>query len=439
MNYDKDLICENITVDAEGKLLFAGQDTTELARIYETPVYLMDEDYIRKQCRAFKKALEDSFGEDCMVLYASKAASFIKIYEIIAEEGLGTDVVSCGEICTAKKAAFPMEKAFFHSNNKTDRDIAYAMDNGVGYFVTDNEEELFAIEKEASKRGIKQKILLRITPGIDPHTFKAVRTGCVDSKFGSAIETGQAEEITKKALDCEHVELMGFHCHIGSQIEETEIYVRTAEIMLDFIADIRRKTGYETKVLDLGGGFFARYTSEQPVRTPWDYLPNLGEYINASIERLGIPKPMVCIEPGRSIVAEAGMTLYTVGTIKKIPGYKNYVSVDGGMPDNIRFALYGSPYTILPANKMNDISETMTADVVGRCCESGDIIQPNVELPSSMKRGDILACLSTGAYHYSMANNYNRIPRPPVVMLQAGRAYVAVRRETEKDICALDI
>jgi len=433
----KDLLCENVSVNEKGHLCFAGQDVTALADKYGTPLYLMDEDRIRERCRTYKAALCEAFGEKAAAAYASKAASFKEMYRIMKDEKMFIDVVSCGEICTAAHAGFPLEMALFHSNNKTDEDVAYAMENGVGYFVVDNEEELFAIDREASKRGICQKILLRLTPGIDPHTFAAVSTGRVDSKFGSAIETGQAKEITALALSFSSIELSGYHCHIGSQVFDAEVYLRAADVMLTFIAKMRDSLGYTADVLDLGGGFGVRYLPSDPEVDIRRNILSIGDFVKKVCLELALPVPTVILEPGRSIVADAGMTLYTAGTVKKIPEFVNYVSVDGGMTDNVRYAMYKSPYTLYAANKMNETAD-MTANIVGRCCESGDIIQERIGVPSSVKRGDIIACLTTGAYNYSMASNYNRIPRPPVVMLRGGESRVAVRRETFEDVCALD-
>ena len=415
------MICENLSVNENGRLLFAGQDTLSLAQKYGTPLYLMDEDRIRERCRTYLNAVKQAFGDKGKVLYASKAASFKQIYRIMREEGMGIDVVSSGEICTVIGAGYPLQNAYFHSNNKTDADISYAMENGIGYFVVDNEDELIAVQSEAEKRGISQKILLRITPGIDPHTYAAVSTGKVDSKFGSAIETGLAEKITRLALRQKNIVLYGFHCHVGSQVFDSDVYLHASDVMLSFIADIKAKTGYETKELDLGGGYGVRYTAGQPEIDIAENIITVGKSVKEKCRTLGINLPCIAFEPGRSIVADAGMTLYTVGSVKKIPGYKNYVSVDGGMTDNVRFALYGSPYTVLPADRMHDDFD-MLCTVVGRCCESGDIIQPDVPLPGDIKRGDILAVLTTGAYHYSMASNYNRIPRAPVVMRRGGNS-----------------
>ena len=431
-------VCENIAVNSAGHLSFGGQDTVALAAKYGTPLYLMDEDRIRHNCRVYMEAFRRNFSETSRPLYASKAASFKQMYRIMQEEGMGIDVVSSGEIYTAQQAGFDLSNAYFHSNNKTDEDIAYGMDCGVGYFVVDNAEEIRVIEAKAAARGLRQKVLLRLTPGIDPHTYVAINTGTVDSKFGSAIETGQAEEITAFTLQQTHVELCGFHCHVGSQVFAEDVFERASVVMLEFIADMRAKYGYTAQQLDLGGGYGVRYVESDPHLDIAAKIDEVAAAIHAACARLDIPEPAIIMEPGRSIVADAGMTLYTVGTLKQIPGYKNYVSIDGGMTDNPRFALYGSRYTCLTANKMNE--ETgMTASLVGRCCESGDIIQENVPFPASITRGDTVAVCTTGAYNYAMASNYNRLGRPPVVMLKGGESYIAVRRETLADLTALDI
>ena len=433
------MICDNITVGRNGHLYFAGQDTVELAKQYGTPLYLMDEDKIRESCRVYTEAFKKHFGENARPLYASKANCFKRIYEIMREENMGIDVVSSGEMYTAIQAGYDLSRAYFHSNNKTDADIAYGMENGIGYFVADNVEEIKAIEAEAARRGIRQKVLLRLTPGIDPHTYEAIATGKVDSKFGSAIETGQAEEITVFTLAQPHVELMGFHCHVGSQVFGEDIFERAAVVMLEFIADMKAKHGYMAPQLDLGGGYGVRYVESDPYLDVDTKVGQVAAAIKEACARLNIEMPEIHMEPGRSIVAAAGMTLYTCGTVKKIPGYKNYVSIDGGMPDNPRFALYGSAYTCLVANKMNEECD-FVASIVGRCCESGDIIQEGVSVPSSVGRGDTVAVCTTGAYNYSMASNYNRLPRPPIVMLRGGsESYVAVRRETFADLCANDL
>lgn len=430
-------ICENIAATGS-HLTFGGQDTVELAKQYGTPLYLMDEDRIRHNCRVYTEAFRKHFRADSRPLYASKACSFKQMYRIMKEEHMGVDVVSVGEICTAAQAGFDMGLSFFHSNNKTDADIAYAMDNGVGYFVADNTEEVRAIEREAAARQIRQKVLLRLTPGIDPHTYEAVNTGMVDSKFGSAIETGQAEEITVFTMAQPHIELLGYHCHVGSQVFGEDVFQRASVVMLEFSAEMQKKHGFVTRCLDLGGGYGVPYVESDGKVDIATRIGEVAEAIHGACKRLGIEEPAIFMEPGRSIAADAGMTLYTVGNVKRIPGYKNYVSIDGGMTDNPRYALYGSRYTCLPASRMDEAC-AMPCALVGRCCESGDIIQKDTAMPESTARGDIVAVCTTGAYNYSMASNYNRVGRPPIVMLRNGESYVAVRRETVEDICSLDL
>ncbi len=431
------MICENIGINGN-HLTFAGMDTVALAEKHGTPLYLFDEDRIRHNCRVYLEAMKKHFGENSLPCYASKAASFKRIYEIMKEEGMGIDLVSCGEMYTAKAADFPMEKALFHGNNKTDEDVTYALNCGVGYFVADSIYELDAIAR-CKNDSAKQKVILRLSPGIDPHTYDAVATGKVDSKFGTAIETGQAEELVKKALSNESIEIVGYHCHVGSQVFDSDgdVYLNAATIMLNFGAEMERKYGVKFKVLNLGGGFGVRYTEDDPYLDVDANIEKLGKHIKEACGELDIKVPQIIMEPGRSIVADAGMTLYSVGTIKEITGYKNYVSIDGGMTDNPRYALYGSKYTVLLANRMGEECD-FVADVAGRCCESGDIIQPDVRMPKPV-RNDIIAVCTTGAYNYSMASNYNRIPRPPVVMLSGGKAYVAVKRETFEDVIRNDV
>ena len=438
-NYDftRDLICENLSVK-DNTLYFAGQNTKELAARYGTPLYLMDEDRIRKCCRTYVNAVKEAFGDKGQVLYASKAASFKRMYEIMREEDMGIDVVSCGEIATAIKAGYPLSNAFFHSNNKTDEDITFAINNGIGYFVVDSEEELCAIDRIAADLGVTQKVMLRITPGIDCHTYEEVATGKVDSKFGSAIVTKQAENITGLALSLKNISLEGFHCHIGSQVFDSSVYIQTVDVMIEFLRSMKDAFGYDANRLDLGGGYGVRYVATDDTIDIAASIKEVAKRVYEKVGEYGIEMPVICFEPGRSIVADAGLTLYTVGTVKKIPDYKNYISVDGGMTDNPRFALYGAQYTVVPPTRMGD-DRDMECSVVGRCCESGDIIQENVNMPSDMKRGDLVAVFTTGAYHYSMASNYNRIPRPPVVMLSGGDSYVAVKRESLDDITSLDI
>ena len=430
--------CENLGVNAAGHLTFAGQDTADLAAEYGTPLYLMDEDRIRRNCRLYREKMHEEFGDSSLPFYASKANSFTSIYRVIQDESIGVDLVSCGEIATAERAGFDLSKACFHGNAKTDADISYAMERGIGYFAADAAEELERLEAEAERRGIRQRVLLRLTPGIDTHTYEAVNTGKVDSKFGSAIETGQAEALTLFALRQKHLELSGFHCHVGSQVFAEDVFERAAVIMLEFIALMREKHGYLAGTLDLGGGYGVRYTEDDPELDIRQKLSDVGRTVRETCARLGIPVPAILLEPGRSIVADAGLTLYTVQSVKRIPGYKNYVAIDGGMTDNPRYALYRSRYTCLPAGRMTAPRE-FAASLVGRCCESGDIIQENIPFPVDIRRGDLVAVCTTGAYNYSMASNYNRLPRPPIVLLRGGTSRLAVRRETFEDLIRLDL
>ena len=424
-------------INHQGRHTIAGCDAVELAREFGTPAYILDEDAVRAQCRMYRRALADHFGSGSIPLYASKALCFKEIYRLAASEGLGADCVSPGELYTAAAADFPMERVCFHGNNKTDADIEMALNLGVGRFVCDNHEELRAIEEFAAARGRRQRVLLRITPGIDPHTHRKVITGNVDSKFGSAIVTGQALAIVREALSLPHVELIGLHCHVGSQIFDIDPFADAAEIMLRFIAQLKAELNWEAAELNLGGGFGVRYTEFD---SQIDYAENIrliAERIDALCAEIGIARPTVMMEPGRSLVAAAGATLYTVGSVKEIPGFRNYISVDGGMPDNPRYALYQSQYTILNAGRAGEKRE-YECTVAGRCCESGDLIAEGAHIQKP-ERGDILAVLVTGAYNYSMASNYNRIPRPPIIMIADGKPRIAVRRESFDDLLRCDL
>lgn len=431
------MLHNNLNINNKGHLTFANTDTVEMANKYGTPLMLMDENGIRTMCRRYIKAMTEYFGEGSMPLIASKALCFKEIYNIAREEKIGIDLVSCGEMYTALKAGFPMENAFFHGNNKTDWDIEYGIDNNVGYFVVDNYEELDKINEYAGKKGVRQNILLRLTPGIDPHTHVAISTGKVDSKFGTPIETGQADKLIDYTLSLDNITLEGFHCHIGSQIFDIAPFCDTADIMIKYIDHIKEKFNYVINILNLGGGFGVRYVENDP---NIDYEKNIKEislHIKSFADKHGIAMPRIIMEPGRSIVAANGITLYTVGSVKEIPTFKNYVSIDGGMTDNPRYALYQSAYTVIVANKA-DRKEDYKATIAGRCCESGDLIAENASIVKPV-RGDLLAVLVTGAYNYAMASNYNRIPRPPIVMIKNGQDRVVVKRESFEDMAKNDL
>ena len=426
------MLHDNYTVGENGHLFVGGCDTVSLAGKYGTPLYVIDEDKVRRSMRKFREIMQKYFPAGSRVLYASKALSYVDIYRVAASEGLGADVVSSGEIYTALKGGLPGSAMYFHGNNKTDEDIEYALGAGVGTFVADCREELEYLDAAARRIGKKQDVLLRITPGIDPHTHKKVVTGSVDSKFGTPIETGQAYELVRFALGLKNITLRGFHSHIGSQIFDSGPFSDAAEIMMRFIADLSGKLGYTAEYLNLGGGYGVTYTEDRADLDADRVLREISEKLTGLAGEFGIEVPKIIIEPGRALVAAAGVTLYTVGSVKNIPGYRTYVSIDGGMPDNPRYALYQSDYAALIASKAAEpASQRVT--IAGRCCESGDLIQENAPL-QSCKRGDILAVLVTGAYNYSMASNYNRIPRPAMVSVSGGKDRLVVRRESFEDL-----
>lgn len=431
------MLYKNLGVNQEGHLTFAGFDTVTLAHEYGTPLMVMDENLIRSRCREYTDAMAAHLPAGSKPLYASKAFSVKRIYEIMKEENMGVDVVSIGELYTAKMAGFPLENAWFHGNSKTDNDIRFAITMGIGHFVCDNADELTAIDREAGRHGKKQKLLLRLTPGIDPHTHEKINTGRIDCKFGAAIETGQAEELLLHALSLPNIEVEGYHCHIGSQIFDPAPFCDAAVMMLQFVADMKQKHGFEPPVLNLGGGMGVPYIESDGRIDYAAATENIGKLIFKVCTDLGLTPPAILFEPGRSIVADAGITLYTVTGTKQIPGFKNFAAVDGGMSDNPRFALYQSDYTAYLASRMNETADFLCT-VAGCCCESGDLIQEDVLLPKPL-RGDTLAILTTGAYNYSMASNYNRIPRPPVVMLTESGPYTAVRREMLQDLLTYDL
>lgn len=423
--------------EENGELILGGVGVKTLAAQYGTPLYVMDENVIRSNMRAFKSSMDKYYGGKGLVCYASKAFSCKEIYRIAKEEGIGADVVSIGEMYTAKSVGFPMDQVCFHGNNKTRRELEAALDWGVTRIVVDNLTELHTLSALAKEKGIIAEILLRIKPGIDAHTHNFIRTGQIDSKFGLALETGEAMEGVKEALAAESVTLRGLHCHIGSQIFSVDPFVHAAEVMMGFLGQIKAETGVELPELNLGGGFGILYTDEDEPVPFGDYMEPVSRAVKASAEKLGLSQPFVLIEPGRSIVGEAGTTLYTVGSVKEIPDIRTYVSVDGGMGDNPRYILYQAKYDMLLANRVNEPA-TETVTVAGRCCESGDLLGENVPLAPA-KPGDLLAVFATGAYNYSMASRYNRVGIPPVVMVKDGVSRVIVRGESLEDLVRNDL
>lgn len=426
-----------LNVNEKGHLTIGGCDTVELAKEYGTPLYVLDENVIRNTCKSYVSSFEKFYNGNGRPLYASKALSCLELCRIANDEGLGLDVVSGGELYTALKAGFPAEKIHFHGNNKTNEEIKMALENNVGKIVVDNLEELERLNDIAEKMDKVANISFRIKPGVDAHTHNFIRTGQIDSKFGFALETGEAYEAVKKAISYDNVCLKELHCHIGSQIFDIEPFVTAAEIMMDFIEKIKNELNVVISELNLGGGFGIMYVNTDTPVPYENYMEKVSKAVKAKAEEYGIPVPYIYIEPGRSIVGEAGITLYTVGAVKTIPNVRTYVSVDGGMTDNIRYALYQSEYTVVNASKAaKEPDQTVT--VAGKCCESGDLIQENTKIAAA-KAGDTLAVLSTGAYNYSMASNYNRIPKAAIVMVKDGKSRVIVKRESYEDLIKNDI
>jgi len=430
-------IADCLSIDKNKELTIGGASVRRLADKYKTPLYIMDEGGIRGAMRAYRDALREHFGENAMACYAGKAFAAVGIYKIATEEGLGADVVSGGELYTAKKAGFPMENVYFHGNNKTDDELKMALEYGVGHIVVDNQEELFRLNDLAGEMSLRPGILFRVKPGIDAHTHEFVKTGKIDSKFGLALENGEALEIVGKAVKLKHVSLEGLHCHIGSQIFEHEPFALAAEVMMEFIAKVRDTYGCPISILNLGGGFGIKYTRSDDPKTPETNIGVAAGAVKAAALKHGLPVPRIVIEPGRSIVGPYGITVYTVGAVKTIENVRTYVSVDGGMTDNPRYALYGSVYEVLSVSRPTE-PRGLLCTVAGKCCESGDLIAKDI-YTQHIEAGEYLCVLSTGAYNYSMASNYNRIPRPAVVMVRDGADRLVVRRETYEDLIANDV
>lgn len=430
-------VSDCVSINERGHLTIGSFDTLELVKRFGTPLYVFDENEIRRNCRDFVKSMDDYYDGNGLVLYASKAFCCKEMCRICAEENMGLDVVSGGELFTALSVDFPASKIYFHGNNKTEDELEQAVDADVGRIVVDNIFELETLDRIAEKKGKTVNILMRIKPGIDAHTHEFVKTGQIDSKFGFALETGEALDAVKEAIACKNINLVGLHCHIGSQIFDLDPFELAARVMLEFFADIKKETGVELEELDLGGGFGIKYQKTDRPRPFSDYMRKVSAAVKEDCEELGLKMPFILIEPGRSIVGAAGITLYKVGAVKKIPDVRTFVSVDGGMGDNPRYILYQSRYEILCANRASE-SREWTVTVAGKCCESGDIIQEWTHI-QPVEPGDVLAVLSTGAYNYSMASNYNRIPRPPVVFVRDGSARLVVKRESYDNIIENDI
>jgi len=417
-------------------LSIAGVSAQILAKEYGTPLYIMDEQLIRDNCRRFYKSFKAE-SEHNKVAYAGKAFLTIAMCEIVREEGLCLDVVSGGELYTAYKADFPLKNVYFHGNNKTVDEIEMAIDLGVGTFVVDNLHEVVIINEKAEKKGIIQRIILRVTPGIEAHTHDYIKTGQIDSKFGFTILNNELEEVIRTVLSLTNIKFKGLHCHIGSQIFELEPYRDAVRIMTSLIKEIKGKFNYDIEELDLGGGFGVYYDHGDEPKEIEEFCNVIIEEAKIKCKEYGINYPTLVIEPGRSIVANAGITLYTVGAIKDIPEVRKYVAVDGGMTDNIRPALYNAQYQCLIANRISD-PYTEVVTIAGKCCESGDILLEGVKLPKIIS-GDLMAVLSTGAYGYSMSSNYNKIPKAPVVLVNEGSHKIICKRQTYKEMISNEV
>lgn len=431
---------ETLKINANGHLEIGGADAVKLAEEFGTPLYVFDEKHIRDMMRVYKRAVDVEYGGNGLVLYASKAFSCEAVYAIAKSENIGVDVVSGGELYTAIKAGFPTDKIYMHGNNKLVRELELALANGVGCIVVDSYKEADILDELAAARGVKQRVLIRTNPGVEAHTHEFIQTARTDSKFGFSISDGAAEQITKHVLSKNNLVLRGYHCHIGSQIFEKSSFALAAEKVMDFIALMKEKLGFEVAELNIGGGFGVWYNDDDPkirLTDYYGYVKTLIAAVKSKAKEHNISKPYLLLEPGRSIIGEAGVTLYTVGAIKDIPGIKKYVAVDGGMFDNPRYALYQSKYTVLLANRANEEC-TEKVSIAGKCCESGDLIAVNVPLPAA-NSGDILAVLTTGAYNYSMASNYNRNFIPAAVLVTEGKAEYIIRPQTYEDLVRNDV
>lgn len=430
-------VSKNLSVNEKNHLVIGKNDTVDLANEFSTPLYVIDEDLIRENCRIYKNAMDKYYGGNGLVLYANKAFCTKYTCRIADEEGLGIDVVSGGELYTAIKSDFPMHKVYFHGNNKTVGELIMAVENRVGSIIVDNIYELEKLNEIAAQHGIIQDIMFRIKPGVDAHTHSYIQTGQIDSKFGVALENGEAFEICEKAVQMSNVKLTGLHCHIGSQIFDIEPFCKAAEVMMSFIGELKTKLNIEIDKLNLGGGYGIMYTEKDDPVPYDDYIKHVSEVVKKSASEQGVKLPFILMEPGRSIVAPAGITLYTVGGIKDIKNVRKYVSVDGGMGDNPRYIMYESEYSAVIANNAN-APKTEKVTIAGKCCESGDLLLKDAMMPQ-INVGDTLAVLATGAYNYSMASNYNRIPRPAVVAVSNGKAKLVVKRESYEDLIRNDL
>jgi len=423
-------------VNKNGNLEIGGVDAIELTQQFGTPLYVYDVALMRERARGFKQTFED-LNVKAQVAYASKAFSTIAMIQLAEEEGLSLDVVSGGELYTAIAAGFPVERIHFHGNNKSREELEMALDHRIGCIVVDNFIELELLKTICHEKNVKVSILLRVTPGIEAHTHDYILTGQEDSKFGFDLQNGQAEVAIKTAIKLNYFDVLGLHCHIGSQIFETTGFLLAAKKIVEKMELWKNELSFEAKVLNLGGGFGIRYTKEDEPIPPSQYVSEIITEVKNLTEQHSLNMPEIWIEPGRSLVGDAGITLYQVGSSKEVPGVRKYLAVDGGMSDNIRPALYQAKYEAVLANKPL-ATPNETVSIAGKCCESGDMLIWDLPLPETGEE-DILAVFCTGAYGYSMSNNYNRIPRPAVVFVENGKATLVVKRESYEDLVRLDL
>ncbi|MDP4125637.1 MAG: diaminopimelate decarboxylase [Bacillota bacterium] len=424
-------------INEQGHLEIGGCDTVELAKQFGTPLYIMDEAHMRTICRQYHRSFVEGL-KNTEVIYASKAFSTLAMCRIIDEEGLGLDVVSGGELYTALQANFPVARIYFHGNNKSREELIMAIKAGVGRIVVDNFYEM-SIVNELAREIMNQsvEVLLRLTPGVEAHTHEYIQTGQIDSKFGFTITDGTADKAIDLALSYSNLVLKGIHAHIGSQIFELASFQHEVEIMINYMANTLKRTGYPLEELNLGGGFGIYYVSGDEPAQIADYAKTVEDALKNACKKRTFPRPKIIIEPGRSIVGTAGTTLYTIGSTKEIPGIRKYVAIDGGMADNPRPSLYQARYEAVLANRAKEES-TETVTVAGKCCESGDMLIWDIKLPI-VESGDLLAIPCTGAYNYSMSSNYNRLTRPEVVLVKNGHADTIVKRETHADLLRNDV
>lgn len=424
------------SISADGHLTIGQVDTVELSKVYGTPLFVYDTALIRERARGFIDTFK-RLGVKAEVAYASKAFACVAVYQLAAEEHLSLDVVSGGELYTALKAGFPAERIHFHGNNKSYAELELAFDAKIGCIVVDNFYEIELLKEMAREKDQKMRILLRVTPGVEAHTHDFITTGQADSKFGFDLNNGQADEAFKQTYNDDYLQLLGLHCHIGSQIFETDGFSLAAGKLMPKIAGWNKDFGFTCTVLNLGGGFGIRYTEEDSPLEPHVYVEEMVKVVQADAKALDLPMPEIWIEPGRSLVGDAGTSLYTIGSRKEVPAVRQYIAVDGGMSDNIRPALYDAKYDAIIANKANAPKDA-TYTVAGKLCESGDKLMIDASL-QQVESGDILAMFCTGAYGYSMASNYNRVPRPAVVFVENGKHQLAIQRESYEQIIQNDL